>query len=99
MSQYQAGTLEAEYWNVLKTHFIPNAPDAYYQKWGDAPHLFRNNKSCFGYNMNKIKDIWTPITQLNAQYNNQKSAKQISAASQRLQDHLYLCHGVYVMLT
>ena len=43
--------------------------------------------------MNKLNDIRTPITRLNAQHNNQKSANKDSDAAQRLQAHLYLCDG------
>lgn len=99
MARCETGSLEAEDWNVLKTRFIQNAPDASDPKWDDAPHLFHDNKSCFEYNMKKLKDIGTPITRLNAKHNNQKAAKKDSAAAQNLQAYLYLCDGADVMLT
>ena len=39
--------IEAEYWNVFKTRFIKNYPDASDQKWDYDPHLFYDNKSSF----------------------------------------------------
>ena len=66
LSLCEAGTLEAEDWNVLKTCFIQNSPDASDPKWDDAPHLFHDKNIIFKYNMSKLKDIGTQITPLNA---------------------------------
>ena len=77
----------------MKICFILNAPDDFDTQWADAPHLFHKNKRCFEYNMKKLKDIRTPITRLNVQHNNQKSANQDSDVAQRLQAHLYFFHG------
>ena len=98
MSRCEAGTLEAEYWKVLINCFIQNAPDASDPKWDDATHLSHDNRSCFEYSMKKLKDTGIPVNRLNAQHNNQKSAKQDSAAAQRLQSHLYLCDGADVTI-
>ena len=70
MSRCEVGVFETEDWNVLKTCFIQNAPDDSDRKQDDAPHQFYENKSCFEYNMIKLKDIGKPITRLNAQHNN-----------------------------
>ena len=87
-----------EDWNILKTCFILNAPDDSDTQSDDSPHFFHDNKIHFEYKIKNLKDTRTLITRLNVQHNNQKSAKQYSAAATRLQYQLYLCDGKYVIL-
>ena len=99
LAQYEAETLEVEDWNFLKTCFFKNSSDASDSQSDDANHLFHNNKRCFEYNIEVLKDTETTITRLNAQHNNQTDSKKDSAESQSLKIDLYLCDGEDVMIT
>ena len=60
-------------WKLLQTRFCQNAADATDSEWDNSPHFFNNNKSDFGYNMQKLNDLNKPTTKLIASNNSGNS--------------------------
>ena len=61
--------------------------------------MFHDNKSCFEYNMKKLKDMVTPITCIKARHNCVQAVKRDSSEANNPQAILYICVGSEVMLT
>ena len=62
-------------WNLLKGRFCQIFTDAKHAKWDNASHLFYDNKLAFGYNMQKLIGLDSPIAKLTATHNNGDDAK------------------------
>ena len=60
-------------WELLQTRFFQNVADATDLEWDNSQHLFYDEKSDFGYNMQKLNDLNKPTTKLIASHNSGNS--------------------------
>ena len=49
-------------WELLQTRFCQNAADATDPEWDNSPHFLNDNKSDFGYNLQKLNISNEPTT-------------------------------------
>ena len=54
---------------TFTNNIFQNAADATDPEWDNSPHLFYDNKSDFGYNMQKMNGLNEPTTKLIAVHN------------------------------
>ena len=57
-------------WELPQTRFFQKAADL---EWNNSPHLLYDNKSEFGYNMQKLNGLNEPTTKLIAIHNSGNS--------------------------